>query len=104
MNEGLRTVQGRACGAWILPGDPSCAGVARRTFLRVAGALTLDPAVTDDGVTMVSELAANTLHAQRELHAQRDRHTDRGQHRRELHAATPELWFYLRGAGPRREL
>jgi len=104
INDELRTVQARACGAWILPGDPSCAGVARRTFLRVADVLSLDPAVTDDGVTMVSELAANTLHAQRELHAQRSQHPDRGQHRRELHAATPELWFYLRGAGQHREL
>lgn len=97
MNDGLLTVQARACGAWTLPPDPSCAGVARRTFRRVAGALTLDPAVTDDGETMVSELAANTLHAQRELRAEQGRC-------REVHAAPPELWFYLRGAGHGREL
>jgi hypothetical protein len=98
MDNALRTVRARACGAWALPGDPTCASVARHMFRRVADALTLDPAVTDDGVAMVSELAANTLHARRELRA------EQGQRRRELHAALPELWVYLRGAGSRREL
>lgn len=104
INDGLPTLQARVCGAWLLPGDPSCASVARRTFQRVAGALPLDPAVTDDGVTMVSELAANTLHAQRELRTQRDLRAERGQRCREPHPVTPELWLYLRGAGPCREL
>ena len=95
MDDGLRMVEARACGAWPLPGDATCASLARRTFLRVAVALDLDPEVTDDGVTMVSELAANTLHAQRE---------QRQQLHRDMRAAAPELWLYLRGAGPRREL
>jgi hypothetical protein len=99
MSEGLRTVEGRACGAWPLPADPSCASVARRTFRRVAAALALDPETTDDGVTMVSELAANTLHAQREQHPRPDRGFPAGQR-----AAAPELWLYLRGAGRRSEL
>ena len=63
MDDGLRMVQMRACGAWVLPGDPTCAGIARRLFRRVAGELALDRDTVDDGVTMVSELAANTLHA-----------------------------------------
>ena len=96
MDDWLPMVESRVCGAWSLPGDATCAGLARRTFRRVAGALDLDPEVTDDGVTMVSELAANTLHAQlgqpQELH------------REPRTPATPELWMYLRGAGPRREL
>jgi hypothetical protein len=95
MDNGLRMVEARACGAWPLPGDATCAGLARRTFRRAAAALGLDPEVTDDGVTMVSELAANTLHAQREQRQQ----PGRGQR-----AAPPELWLYLRGTGPRREL
>jgi hypothetical protein len=95
MDEGLRTVEGRACGAWPLPADPTCASVARRTFRRVAAALALDPEDADDGVTMVSELAANTLHAQRE----QCRQPEPGQR-----AAAPELWLYLRGAGRRSEL
>jgi len=81
MDDGLRTVQSRACGAWGLPGDPTCAGVARRTFRRLASELALDGEVIDDGVTMVSELAANTLHASQ----------------RQALTANPELWLYLRG-------
>jgi hypothetical protein len=99
MDAGLRTLEGRACGAWPLPADPTCAGVARRTFRRVAAALGLDSDATDDGVTMVSELAANTLHAQREECRPRDRLERPGRH-----AAAPELWLYLRGAGRRSEL
>lgn len=88
MDDGLRMVQTRACGAWILPGDPTCAGVARRLFRRVASDLALGRESTDDGVTMVSELAANTLHASQ----------------RRAFPINPELWLYLRGAGQRVEL
>ena len=88
MDDGLRMVQSRACGAWALPGDPTCAGVARRLFRMVASGLALEPDAVDDGVTMVSELAANTLHAQQGHPA----------------PANPELWLYLRGSGPRAEL
>jgi len=95
MDDWLPLVESRVCGAWPLPGDATCAGLARRTFRRVAGALGLDPEVTDDGVTMVSELAANTLHAQ----AEQGQQPGRGPR-----APAPELWLYLRGAGPRREL
>jgi hypothetical protein len=72
----------------VLPGDPTCAGVARRLFRQVADGLALEPDTIDDGVTMVSELAANTLHA--------------AQH--QAVSVNPELWFYLRGTGPRAEL
>jgi hypothetical protein len=51
----------------------------------VAEGLALDPETVDDGVTMVSELAANTLHAK-------------------ALAASPELWLYLRGTGSHVEL
>jgi hypothetical protein len=88
MDDGLRMVQARACGAWALPGDPTCAGTARRIFRRVAAGLALDPVVTDDGVMMVSELAANTLHTKQRV----------------LAPANPELWLYLRGTGQRTEL
>jgi hypothetical protein len=57
-------------------------------FKRVVGELALTPGAIDDGVTMVSELAANTLHAAR----------------RQLLSVHPELWIYLRGTGPRAEL
>jgi hypothetical protein len=88
MEDGLRMVQSRACAAWTLPGDPTCAGVARRLYRLVATGLALEPEAIDDGVTMVSELAANTLHAQQ-------RHSA---------SVNPELWLYLRGTGPRAEL
>jgi hypothetical protein len=88
MDDGLRMVETRACGAWVLPGDPTCAGIARRVFRRVAAEFALDRETVEDGVTMVSELAANTLHAQH----------------RQLLPANPELWLYLRGTGQRSEL
>jgi hypothetical protein len=88
MDDGLRMVQMRTCGAWVLPGDPTCAGVARRLFRRVASELALDTEAVDDGVTMVSELAANTLHASQ----------------RQPLPVNPELWLYLRGTGQRAEL
>ncbi|MGH3247452.1 MAG: ATP-binding protein [Trebonia sp.] len=88
MEDGLRMVRVRACGAWVLPGDPTCAGVARRLFRRVANELALDRETIDDGVTMVSELAANTLHASQ----------------RQPLPVNPELWLYLRGTGQGMEL
>jgi hypothetical protein len=88
MDDGLRMVQTRACGAWVLPGDPTCAGIARRLFRRVASELALDRETSDDGVTMVSELAANTLHA----------------NQWQLRPVNSELWLYLRGVGRRAEL
>jgi hypothetical protein len=88
MDDGLRMVETRACGAWVLPGDPTCAGIARRLFHRVAAEFALDRETIEDGVTMVSELAANTLHASQ----------------RQLLPSSPELWLYLRGTGQRSEL
>jgi hypothetical protein len=88
MDDGLRMVRTRTCGAWVLPGDPTCAGVARRLFRRVASELALDTEAIDDGVTMVSELAANTLHASQ----------------RHPLPVNPELWLYLRGTGQQAEL
>ena len=87
MEDALRMVEVSGCSAWPLPADPTCAGVARRIFRRVAGELSLAAELVDDGVTMVSELAANTLHAHRVKST-----------------AEPELWLYLRGSGPWREL
>jgi hypothetical protein len=62
MEDGWQQVGAGACSAWILPGDATCAGVARRLFRRTASALRLDAEAIDDGETVVSELAANTLH------------------------------------------
>lgn len=87
MEDGLRMVEAGTCGAWPLPGDPTCAGIARRMFRKAADSLSLDSELVSDGVTIVSELAANTLHV-----------------KREQSEAGSELWLYLRGGGSRREL
>ena len=99
MEDGLRMVEVGVCSAWPLPGDSTCAGVARRVFRRAAAGLALQPAAIDDGVTMVSELAANTLHVQRDRQEPPPTHGAYGPYR-----TAPELWLYLRGSGPRREL
>lgn len=87
MEDGVRTVRSGGCEVRPLPGEPTCAGIARRAYRGVADSLGLDPGLVDDGVAIVSELAANTLHI-------------RGEHSQ----AGPELWLYLRGDGASREL
>jgi hypothetical protein len=107
MDDGSRMVEAGACSTWPLPPDPTCAGIARHVFRRAADGLVFDPAVADDGVSMVSELAANTLHAQREQRAQREHYAARQWPEAQPGQAaytTPELWLYLRGAGQGREL
>src|SRR5258708_31625233 len=79
MDDGWRKVEAGACGAWPLPADATCARVARRLFRRTASALALDAEAVDDGEAMVSELAANTLHAQCDSDDERDRPDERDQ-------------------------
>src|ERR1700756_1513722 len=88
MDDGWRMVQTRACGAGVLPGDSTWAGIARRLFRGIAGGLSLGQESMDDGTSMVSELAANTLHATQ----------------CQPFPVQPELWLYLRGTGQRVEL
>ncbi|HLI39564.1 MAG TPA: hypothetical protein VKV80_19820, partial [Streptosporangiaceae bacterium] len=52
------------CLAWPLPLDGTCASVARSLFSEAAAGMDLPDDLIEDGVTMASELAANTLHAQ----------------------------------------
>jgi hypothetical protein len=78
---------GGGCFARPLPVDTTCAASARRYFREATSALSLPTGLLHDGVTMASELAANTLHALRNAAA-----------------GTPELWLYLRGTGRTREL
>jgi hypothetical protein len=58
--------------------------------------LTLPPGLLHDGVTMASELAANTLHVQRNAARSPVRH--------KAAAGISEIWLYLRGTGRTREL
>jgi hypothetical protein len=78
------------CFVRPLPMDTTCAASARRYFREALSSLSLPGGLLHDGVTMASELAANTLHAYRNvgLSAARQRA-----------AGVPEIWLYLRGSG-----
>jgi hypothetical protein len=83
------------CFVRPLPTDATCAAAARRFFREAVSSLQIPAGMVHDGVTMASELAANTLHAQRKDPAGAD----------ELVAAgVPEIWLYLRGDGRQCEL
>jgi len=83
------------CFARPLPIDTTCAAAARRFFREAVSSLGIPSGLLHDGVTMASELAANTLHAQRNvaLGAARQRA-----------AGIPEIWLYIRGSGSASEL
>lgn len=87
---------GGGCFARPLPIDTTCAAAARRCFREATSALSLPSGLLHDGVTMASELAANTLHAQRNAAS--------GAARQPTTPGIPELWLYLRGTGRTREL
>jgi hypothetical protein len=74
--------------AWPLPLDATCAGVARKLFRESVADLGLSADVIHDGVTMVSELAANTLHAQGNVEFD-------GSRQRPV-TGCPEMWSYVR--------
>lgn len=84
---GAATLASGACCAWPLPPDATCAGMARRIYREAAAGLGMREDLIDDGVTMVSELAANTLHASQQT-GQADLPV----------TGTPELWLSVRRA------
>ena len=134
MDDGWLEVKEGACCAWSLPADATCAGVARRLFRRMASEFSLDAEAIDDGETVVSELAANTLHVKCGKHSNgtcsmgrvsgngatlqdaSGRANGRGVGRAvgtpwghgEVGdmggPGAPELWLYLRGSGEACEL
>ena len=85
-----------SCQAWPLPLDGTCAGVARRLFRETVADMGLSGDVVHDGVTMVSELAANTLHAQGNVEFD-------GSRQRPI-TGSPELWSYVRRCATGYEL
>lgn len=93
---GLRDIVAGACCAWPLPLDATCAMAARRLYREAAAVVGLTADLIHDGVTMASELAANTLHAYGDA--------DVSDGLRQHVTALPELWLYLRGSGQMREL
>ena len=58
------SVRSGGCFARPLPLDGSCAGAARRFFREAVAGMGMPGDLIHDGVTMASELAANTMHAQ----------------------------------------
>jgi len=84
------------CFSRPLPIDTTCAAAARRFFREAVSSLAIPSGLVHDGVTMASELAANTLHAQRNV-------APTGSRQRSA-AGIPEIWVYLRGTGRTREL
>jgi hypothetical protein len=79
-----------------LPVDTTCAAVARKFFREAVSALPIPSGLLHDGVTMASELAANTLHAQRKAALAGARQRAEG--------SVPEIWVYLRGTSRSCEL
>jgi hypothetical protein len=89
-------ISGGGCFVRPLPVDTTCAAAARRFFREAVSSLAIPAGLVHDGVTMASELAANTLHAHRNalLSSARQRAA----------AGIPEIWLYLRGSGRTTEL
>ena len=84
------------CCAWPLSLGATCAREARRLFTDAASGLGLADEMVYDGMTMASELAANTLYAQENIQYE-------GAVPAPV-AGAPELWLYLRCAAGRWEL
>jgi hypothetical protein len=84
------------CFVRALPLDTTCAGAARRYFREALAGADLPGDLVHDGVTMASELAANTVNAHGNVEFA-------GQGHRPV-SGMPEIWLYLRSSGPGREL
>jgi hypothetical protein len=93
---GPTALEAGSCCAWPLPLDAGCARAARRLFRDTVSCLGLPDEHVYDGVTMASELAANTLHAQENIAFDGSPGWPE--------AGAPELWLYLRHCGGRWEL
>jgi hypothetical protein len=84
------------CIVCPLSPDDACAREGRRVFTETASGLGLPDDLIYDGMTMASELAANTLHARENVQFE-------GVARQPV-AGAPELWLYLRHAAGQWEL
>jgi len=98
----VRDLTSGGCGAWSLPGDRSSAATARRVYQEAAAEVGMGADLAYDGVTMASELAANTLHSVSQHGV--SQHGAPGPQTQPQPRVRSELWIYLRGSGSRREL
>ena len=94
---GLAEASVRAGGCFVrpLPLDNTCASAARRFFREALAGSDLPGDLIHDGVTMASELAANTMNAHGNI--------EFGGQGRPV-SGMPEIWLYLRAFGSGREL
>jgi hypothetical protein len=90
------TVSAGGCSASPLPMDASCAASARQLFRAAAAGIGLPDEEIYDGVTMASELAANSLHARAAVQFDGVLGCPV--------AGAPELWLYLRRTAGQQEL
>ena len=93
---GAASLVAGGCIVWPLSLDATCAREGRRVFSETASGLGLPDDLIYEGMTMASELAANTLYAQQHVQFE-------GAARPPV-AGAPELWLYLRHAAGRWEL
>lgn len=84
------------CFVRALPLDATCASAARRYFREAVAGCELPGDLVHDGITMASELAANTLNAHGNVEFAGSGHRPV--------SGFPELWLYLRTCGSGREL
>jgi hypothetical protein len=90
------TVSAGGCSASPLPMDASCAATARKLFRAAATGIGLLDEAICDGVTMASELAANSMHARAAVQFDGVLGCPV--------AGAPELWLYLRRVKGQQEL
>lgn len=94
---GLAEASVRAGGCFVrpLPLDITCASAARRYFREALAGTDVPGDLIHDGVTMASELAANTMNAHGNVEFGAQGMPVSGM---------PEIWLYLRDFGSGREL
>lgn len=90
------SVRAGGCFARPLPLDGTCASAARRLFREAVAGAGLPGDLVHDGVTMASELAANTLNAHGNI--------EFGGHGHRPVSGMPEFWLYVRAAASGREI
>jgi len=95
---GIEQASVRAGGCFVrpLPLDASCAGAARKFFRESVAGTGLPGDLIHDGITMASELAANTLNAHGNI--------EYGGHGHRPVSGIPEFWLYVRTCGTGREI